>query len=43
MKWELKGWPFIDISDSSVVQLTVNVFHITFHCTTHAAHVDQLI
>ena len=43
MKWEFKGWPFIDISDSLVVQLTINVFQITCHYTTHAAHVNQLI
>ena len=41
MKWEFRERPFIDISDSFLVQLTV--FHVTYHCTTHAAHVDQLI
>ena len=40
MKWEFKGWPFIDISDSFEVKLSM---YFRCHCATHAAHVDHPI
>ena len=43
MKWKFKEWAFIDITISDFLWCNyVDVFHVTYQCSTHAAHVDQL-